>query len=232
MASIVHVDLDLYAKDTLDDPYPAYRAVRDAGPVCELGDTGYLAMGRHADLKAALVNWQSFSSASGVAMNEPVNDALRGTVLASDPPRHKLLRDVVGRPLAPAKLAALRERIQREADHVVDRLVAKGRFNAATELAQHLPLTVVSDLVGLPEEGRERMLDWGTATFEAFAPLSAGRLDNAQPITFEMFQFIGDQGLLGRLSPDGWAAQLYEAVTAGEIDGPTFEIVFKDYVST
>jgi len=230
-ANIPHVDVDIYSRENLADPYPAYRMIRDAGPVCRLGDTGYLAMGRHADVKAALADWQSFSSGSGVAMNDPVNSVLSGTILASDPPQHKLLREVAGRPLTPARLAALRDRVQREADQIVDRLVARGRFCAATELAQYLPLTVVSDLVGLPEEGRERMLAWGTATFEAFAPLSAGRLDEALPITFEMVNYIADQGLVGRLDPDGWAAELHAAVAAGEIDRSTFESLLQAYLA-
>lgn len=229
--SIPHVDVDIYSGDTLADPYPAYRLIRDVGPVCSLGDTGYLAMGRHADIKAALVDWESFSSGSGVAMNDPVNQALGGTILASDPPQHKLLRSVAGRPLTPARLAALKERVQQEANQIVDRLVGKGRFCAATELAHHLPLTVVSQLVGLPDEGRERMLDWGTATFEAFAPLSAGRLDEALPITLEMASYIADQGLVGRLAPDGWAAELHGAVSTGEIDRSTFESLLQAYLA-
>ena len=230
-SNLPHVAIDIFSDENLEDPYPAYRAIRDAGPVCHLGDTGYLAIGRHADLKRALADWQSFSSASGVALNDAVNGALQGTILASDPPRHELLRAIVGRPLTPSRLAALKERVQTEADAIVDKLVSQKQFCAATELAHHLPLTVVSDLVGLPEEGRERMLDWGTATFEAFAPESAGRLEQALPITIEMASYIADHGLIGRLAPEGWAAQLYQAVTAGEIDRPTFESLLQAYLA-
>jgi cytochrome P450 len=55
----------------------------------------------------------------------------------------------------------------------------------ATELAHHLPLTVVSHLVGLPDNGRERMLEWGNAAFETLGSCqrsrSHSRLRRPQP---------------------------------------------------
>ena len=228
---IVTADVDLYSEANITDPYPAYRIIRDAGPVCRLGESGLLAIGRHADLKTALADWESFSSGSGVAMNDPMNAALKGTILGSDPPGHKYLREVVGRPLTPAKLATLRDRINQAAQARVEELVSRGSFCAATDLAQHLPLTVVSELVGLPEEGRQRMLDWAGAAFNGMAPISAGRFEESMPVIGEMIAYFSNPTLPGRLAPDGWASQLWQAVEVGEITAKFFEKLIQAYVA-
>ncbi|MFF3568119.1 hypothetical protein ACFYXQ_10115 [Nocardia jiangxiensis] len=61
-------------------------------------------------------------------------------------------------------------RIQAEADRVVGELVERGRFEVVTDLAEHLPMTVVSDLVGLPEHARAKMLDWAAAIWDTQGP--------------------------------------------------------------
>lgn len=225
------VDVDLYAEANLADPYPAYRAIRDAGPICRLGDSDLLAVGRHADLRAALADWEAFSSGSGVALNAPMNAALKGTILGTDPPEHQYLREIIGRPMTPARLAALRERVRATAEQRVEELVTRGSFCAATELAHHLPLTVVSDLVGLPEEGRQRMLDWAGAAFNAMAPLSANRFDESMPVLGEMLAYLSDPTLPDRLVPDSWGAKLWKAVEAGEISCELFRGLIQAYVA-
>ena len=225
------LDVDLYSPENIDNPYPAYKAVRDAGPVCELPGTGLLALGRFADLKTALADWETFTSGSGVAMNDPMNGALRGTILGADPPAHSALREIVGRPLTTARLAALRQRITDLAEQRVAELVDRRDFCAATDLAHYLPLTVVSDLVGLPEEGRQRMLDWAGASFNAFAPLSAGRFNEAMPIIGEMIGYIMSPELPGRLAPGSWSQQLYKAVESGEITKEYFVSLLQAYLA-
>jgi cytochrome P450 len=83
-------------------------------------------------------------------LNDRMNQVLRGNTLCSDGAEHDALRDVLRRPLTPRALRPVREQITAEAEHVVDTLVARGSFDAATELADYLPVSVVSNLVGLP----------------------------------------------------------------------------------
>ncbi|EZP74528.1 Cytochrome P450 [Sphingomonas paucimobilis] len=227
---IADLDIDLYSHELIADPYPAYKAIRDAGPVCRLPG-GILAMGRHADLKQALSDWSLFSSQSGVALNETMNDALSGTVLASDPPLHTGLRQVVGRPLTPGRLAALRQQVTDTAEALVDDLASRGEFCAATDLAQHLPLTIVSELVGMPDDGGRRMLDWAAAVFNSMAMEGSNYAAEALPIVSEMVTYIADPALPGRLVPGGWAAELYEAVKTGEIAKAAFESLLQAYLA-
>jgi cytochrome P450 len=79
---------------------------------------------------------------------------------------------VIAKPITPLAIKAYSELIGTEAEALVERLVARKHFDAALDLAQHLPVTIVSNLVGLPEEGRERMLDWAAANFQCFGPIN------------------------------------------------------------
>jgi cytochrome P450 len=158
-----------------------------------------------------------------------MNDALRGNTLCSDTPEHDVLRKVIQKPLLPNELRALTERITTEAETLVERLVAKGRFDAATELAPHLPVSIVSDLVGLPEAGRERMLEWAAANFDCFGPLN-DRTVAAFEIVKEMVHYAYTEAVPGKLRPGGWAAQIYDAADRGEIDHAQAPAMMNDYM--
>jgi len=90
----------------------------------------------------------------------------------SDGEQHRRLRAVVGRPLTPKALAALRPDAEGLATELADGLVARGRFDAVTDLAEVLPARWVPDLLGWPAEGRDRLLDWAAATFDCLGPLN------------------------------------------------------------
>jgi cytochrome P450 len=98
-------------------------------------------------------------------MNDDMNQVLRGNTLCSDGDAHNRLRRVVSRPLTAVALKSLEDEVHREAEVIVGRLCARGRFCAVAELATYLPVTIVSSAVGLPEEGRERMMHWSIGMF-------------------------------------------------------------------
>src|SRR5260370_28664457 len=116
------------------------------------------ALPRYDSVRRALGDGDSFGPRHGVMMKDRMNQVVRGNTLCSDGAEHDALRDVLGRPLTPRALRPVRDEITAEAEHVVEKLVTRGSFDAATDLANHLPVSVVSNLIGLPEKGRERML--------------------------------------------------------------------------
>ncbi|MBU6298444.1 MAG: cytochrome P450, partial [Alphaproteobacteria bacterium] len=166
-------DIDLFADEVLRDPYPIYQVLRDMGPVVFMKPTSVYALARYQDVREALSNWEVFTSARGVALTDTINEQIAGNTLGSDPPKHDRLRRILQRPLTAPALRALTAQLESEAEKLVERLVARHSFDAATDLAQFLPLSVVSNLVGLPEEGRERMLEWASAAFNTIGPLNA-----------------------------------------------------------
>lgn len=228
-AAVPVSDVDLFSEEVLLDPYPTYAALREMGPVVWLEPLGFYFFTRFADIQAALSDWETFTSAQGVTMNDQMNAALQGGVLCSDPPEHDPVRKVLIKPLLPQALKELTEKISSEAEGLIERLVEKGRFDAATELAQYLPVTIVSDLVGLPDEGREKMLDWAAANFQCFGPLNERTLA-AFPTAKGMVDYAFTQCVPGKLKPGGWAAMIWEAADRGEIRHDQCGPMMNDYM--
>jgi len=227
--NIPDVDIDIYSVEALADPYENYRIFRDTAPIVRLPKYDLYLMARFADVQGALKNNELFCSSSGVAMNDLMNKAIAGSTLFTDAPYHTELRSIVSRPLMPARLGELRQRLNELAENLVEQLVAKGDFDAATELAPYLPVTVVSELVGLPEEGRERMLTWAGAVFNSFGPRGLELTESALPILDEMVAYA--RGCTAdRVKPGSWVAKLYEAAEAGEIRPEQVGPVMGDYL--
>lgn len=222
-------DVDLFCDEVLLNPYPAYDQLREQGAAVWLSRFGLYIFSRYQDVRDALASPDIFSSAQGVMMNERMNETLRGIVLCSDGEAHDRMREVLIAPLTPRALQALKDRITTEAEALVERLVAKGSFNAATEFAQHLPVTIVSELVGLPEEGRERMLVWAQANFDCFGPMNQRTID-AFPIVEEMVRYAFSECVPGKLRPDGWAARIWAAADRGDIRHEQCPVMMNDYM--
>jgi cytochrome P450 len=222
-------DHDPYTDEALLDPWLGYQQMRDAGPAVWLPKYEMFALTRYASVRRALEDWESFPSRNGVMMNDRMNRLLRGNTLCSDGADHQALRDVLRRPLTPRALRSVREQIIAEAESVVDKLVARGSFDAAAELANHLPVSVVSNLVGLPEKGRERMLVWAEEMFNCFGPMN-DRAAASFPVLDEMMDYATNEAVPGKLKPGSWAAGIHDAVAHGEVPAQASPAMMIDYM--
>ena len=223
-------DVDLYTPEARTDPYALYAELRALGPVVRLSRYDLYALPRYQEVRAALVDWRTFSSAKGVFVDPGMNAQLEGITLCSDPPEHTEMRAVLGRPLRQDRMRDVTPTIEAEADRIVGELVARGRFDAATELAEHLPMTVVSELVGLPDRGRAKMLEWAAAMWDMQGPADA-RFEKAAPVVGEFMDFVAHEAVPGRVRPDGWAAHLHEAAERGELAAEKCPGLMLDYVT-
>jgi cytochrome P450 len=221
--------LDPYTDETLLNPWPVYRELREMGPAVWLEKYRMFALTGYDAVVKALRDWQTFPSSFGVMMNDDMNQLLRGNTLCSDGVAHNRLRRVVIRPLTPAALRSLQEEVEREAATVVDRLCAKGRFCATAELATHLPVTIVSSAIGLPEEGRERMMEWSIDMFNCFGPMNE-RARKAMPVLSEMMQYARGHAVPGKLKPGSWAEAIHHAAAAGEVPPEAVPVMMIDYM--
>ena len=222
-------DYDPYTEESLLDPWLGYKRLRDAGPAVWLPRYQMFALTRYDAVRRALLDWECFVSRNGVMMNDQMNRVLRGNTLCSDGADHDALRDVLVRPLKPGALRSLREEITAEAEGVVEKLVARGTFDAATELAQHLPMTVVSNLVGLPDQRRERMLVWAREMFNCFGPMNH-RAIASFPVLQEMMDYATNEAVPGKLKPGSWADGIHDAVARGEVSAQACPAMMVDYL--
>ena len=229
-ARVPSYDVDLYDDNAIANPYPHYRAIRDAGPVVWLPRNGLWAIGRFADARRVLRDHQSFSSAQGIAANDVTNSSSLGNTITSDPPLHTRKRAAIGAPLKARALEAVKPRIEAEARLLVEQLVGRGNFDAVGDLARYLPMTIVSDLVGLPEEGRANMLRWAAATFDVLGAQNA-RWHASLPHVKELHAYCENPTTVGKLRPDGWAAALWQAAQRGNVPLDQCPAMMRDYIS-
>ena len=227
---MTHVEFptDLYTDAAIRDPHPLYRAIRDLAPAVWLPAHDVFALGRYDDVLAALRNDKVLISGRGVALNAAVNEVPSRTTLISDGELHRQRRSVLMKPMMPNALRGVRTRIEVLADALVADLAARGSFDGIADFARHLPVAVVSHLVGLPEAGRERMLEWASATFNVLGPANA-RATEALPVLGEMVRYASEVKSDG-LAPDGWAAGVFAAAREGRLDPEDARGLLIDYI--
>jgi len=221
--------LDPYADQALLNPWPLYRDLREMAPVVWLEKYRMFALTRYDVVVKVLRDWEAFPSSFGVMMNDDMNQVLRGNTLCSDGDAHNRLRRVVMRPVTAIAIKSLEDEVAREAEGIVGRLCARGRFCATGELATYLPVTIVSNAVGLPEEGRERMMQWSIGLFDCFGPLNE-RVRNAMPVLSEMMDYARTHAVPGKLKPGSWAEAIHHAAAAGEVPPEAVPVLMIDYM--
>lgn len=222
-------EADIYSDSGIASPYEIYAEIRKAGPVVWLDAQQVYALGRYQDVKKALLDHRTFLSGEGVALNDFANEISRGTTLASDAPVHAKLRNVIGAPLRPEAVAILKEQIAEAADSLVVRLAREGSFDGVIDFARFLPVSIISTLVGLPEEGRENMLEWAAATFDCLGPDNS-RSAAALPKLQEMLAYTVEGAGVDRVRPGSWSAQIYEAADQGIVPHDQVPALLLDYL--
>ncbi|MCV7177050.1 cytochrome P450 [Mycolicibacterium sphagni] len=222
------LDIDPWTQDNLIDPYPGWSLMRDAGPVVYLSRYDIYALPRYSPVRSALSNWQDFSSANGALLTEEMNQATAGMTLHTDPPEHQQLRGVLRRPLTHDGIEELEDDLRTQAETLVELLIRKGTFEGVNELAEYLPMAVVSRQVGLPEEGRTNMLAWSDATGDTGGPMN-DRFHAALPMIQEALAYSYDPTLPSRLKPGGWAQRLWDAAEVGDLPLSKCPTMLMDY---
>jgi cytochrome P450 len=222
-------DYDPYTDEALLRPWDGYRELREAGPAVWLNKYGMFALARYSSARRALEDPESFPSGRGVMMNDAMNQVLIGNTLCSDGEEHDTLRGVIGRPLTPKAVRPLLDEFTALADSVVESVMAKGTFDAVSELAQHIPVSIVSNAIGLPEKGRERMLVWAKALFNCIGPMN-DRTVQSFPVLSEMMEYATNEAVRGKLKPGSWAEGILDAVDRGEVPAEACPALMVDYM--
>jgi cytochrome P450 len=146
------------------DPYPFYRRLQERDPVHQ-SPLGFWVLTRYDDCVMVLRD-PRFGRAGFEGVLESVygNSAEQGrlptSMLFRDPPDHTRLRALVSRAFTPRVIEGLRPRIQQIVDGLLDRVRDAGHMEVIADLAYPLPVTVISEMLGVPEGDRERIKQW------------------------------------------------------------------------
>ena len=222
------LDLDLYRDDVLRDSLETFARIREAGPVVWLPRHRMYAMGRFADVRAALRDDGVFRSGSGVAANPITNRLGRDTTLFSDGTTHDTRRKVLMHSLGARALGAVQGPVEQEARALVERLLDDGAFEAATQFSSHLPLTVVAELVGV-RQAPQQLLSWAAATFDTLGPLNRRSLRAAR-VSLSLLRYTRRLEA-GRVAPGSWAASVFAARDRGELTTVEARALVIDFIA-
>jgi cytochrome P450 len=140
-----------------EDPYPTYGRLRAEAPVFYNEELDFYAFSRHADVLGAFRDVDRYSNANGVSLDPAAygpNAHKTMSFLGMDPPLHTRMRSIVGKSFTPRRVAEMEDRIRALAiGHLEEALEAK-QFDFVGDFAGHLPMDVISDLVGVPPGDR------------------------------------------------------------------------------
>jgi cytochrome P450 len=228
-AEVPELGFDPFSREFLENPFPDHARLRDAGPVAWLQRYGVYAVGRHAEVRAVLQDWKTFSSAAGVGLADFRREKpwrLPSLVLETDPPQHGRARRV----LSASAVTALRTRFQQDADEMVAALVARGTFDAVPDLAEAYPLQVFPDAVGMPRENRRHLLPYGNMLFNSFGPHNALFADGVQDAA-PVLEWVQAQSRRENLAATGFGAEIHAAADAGELTHEEAPMVVRSLLS-
>jgi hypothetical protein len=226
-------NLDPFSDEFLSDPHRFHEQLREAGPVVRLERYGVWATARHEQVHAVLGDWETFCSGAGVGLSDFRKEKPwrpPSILLEADPPLHTRTRGVVMRVVSKPAIDALRETFTREAELLVDKLVALGSFDAVKHLAEVYPVKVFPDAVGLAPEGRENLLPYGSMVFNAFGPrnkLFEDAMANVEPVR----AWIMSKCRRDALAPGGFGAKIYEAADAAKVTEDEAALMVRSFLS-
>lgn len=208
------------------DPYPIYHQLRAAAPVW-LSPLGQWILTRYEDVALVLrdkrfgKNYaENMKRRYGEnALKEPAIASLARTMLVLDPPDHTRLRGLVTKAFTARRVEEMRPRIAAVVDQLIDRVAGKGSMDVIADFAHRLPVIVICDMLGIPEEDRGQFFDQYKVN---------GRLIDPVPLSREEMDAVNENGkMVGayfdslferrrREPKDDLTTQLVQAEEAGD----------------
>lgn len=167
---------DLYGTEFRADPYSVFAQMRERDPVLRQagldGQTPIWFVTRHEDVAAVLLDDERFVRDYRLAFTPeeleamPVSgipEAIENHMLNRDGADHRRLRRLVTKAFTPKMVEQLRPRIQEIADELIDAVEAHGSMDLAADYAFPLPITVIAELLGVPNADQGRFKAWSDA---------------------------------------------------------------------
>ena len=182
-------------------------------------DTGYWVLSKYQDVIDVSRNPHLYSSAVGTAFlfdaGEGDLPGLQAMLVNMDPPGHVKYRRLVQRGFTPRMVADLEPRIRAHSRRIVDNVARKGSCEFVSELACELPLVLICELMGIPEEDRKQMFDWSNALIGGDDPAMNAGADPMQ-VSIQMWMYANALAQKKREQPDDTLISKY---VNGEVEG-------------
>jgi cytochrome P450 len=202
---------------------------------------GFWAVTRYDDLVRVHMDWQTFSSETGaVALEELEPDQLeiRKSMLETDPPRHRELRNICNKRFSARGVARYEDFIREVARGVLDRALAKEEFDFVPEISRELPIRFLCAIFTVPQEDAPMLIEWGDAMIgnqdPEFSAAVVDRVDTEEfrylpfrsPIALRVFEYADGQRDRRLDEPE---EDVISALTLAQRDGVLNDHEFHNY---
>jgi cytochrome P450 len=164
-----------------DDPYRQYAALREHDPVHHSPLEVWILFRyddivrvlRDASLSVQIDNAAPTARTQMFVEQAPSEARERGahSILNIDPPDHTRLRRLVSKAFTPKMVQNLRPRIEALVDDALDAMAARGKADVISDLAFPLPFTVISEMLGMPEDNRDEVRGWSHTLTKTLDPI-------------------------------------------------------------
>ncbi len=163
------------SRQTAQDPYPVYAALRERDPVHRSGLMNAWLFTRHADIDTILRDHRRFGNdprkgnlSRRQRANLPADEEF--TMLFLDPPDHKRLRALVNKAFTPKAVNALEPHIRTLLGALLDEIDDPAGFDLMQAVAQPLPVIVIAEMLGVPPEDRAQFKVWSDQRARTLEP--------------------------------------------------------------
>ncbi len=227
------VDLSDFALWRNGFPDELFAELRSSRPIFRHGLTPGVAQTVHRDFWVATKHrhavrlhrdTESFTAADGPLIQPVAMFSASPTIITMDPPDLNKRRKLISNAFNPRAIAKLEDGIRARAARMIDALLAKGDGDWIEDVADALPMTVIGDILGIPDEDRPRIFDIFDRILKVLAP-EAGPSGRAELDLFaSVFSYAMELTAEKRRNPtdDIWST-LATAVITGE-DGEQFSL--------
>jgi cytochrome P450 len=213
------LDIDPYAIEVLDNPYPFHQQLREAGPVAMIRPHQVYAVGRFAEASVVLNDHARFTAAAGIGIQDirkPGEFRVPNRLLENDPPNHTKMRGVLSRLLSPIVIRGWRDHFEAEARKVAAEVVARGEFDGVEHVAEEYVLRVFPNALGVKIPRRE-ILAIGAMRFNQSGPqneLYRLAMERAQPY----LEWFENSARRESVTPGSISDALFVCEEKGELD--------------
>jgi cytochrome P450 len=151
---------DPFSVQIPDDPYPIYRELRDHAPVYRNDERDFWALSRFDDVQWASRDWHALTNADGVEQDRWGKLLRVSSFIGEDPPRHDQLRSILRKHFVPKQMHLLEATVEGITAALLRDAIDARHADLAADFGWPLGVSVVCELLGLPEVDRSQMQLW------------------------------------------------------------------------
>jgi cytochrome P450 len=151
---------DPFSAQIPDDPYPMYRELRDHAPVYRNDARDFWALSRFDDVQWASRDWHALTNADGVEQDRWGKLLRVSSFIGEDPPRHDQLRSILRKHFVPKQMHLLEATVEGITAALLRDAIDDRHADLAADFGWPLGVSVVCELLGLPEVDRSQMQQW------------------------------------------------------------------------